>query len=58
MGKKTLNDPILDLFIYETAQNIEQLETSILAVEKASSFSLDTINEIFRVMHTIKGPPQ
>ncbi len=55
MGKKTLNDPILDLFIYETAQNIEQLETSILAVEKASSFSLDTINEIFRVMHTIKG---
>jgi two-component system chemotaxis sensor kinase CheA len=44
-----------DVFIYETAQNIEQLEESILTGEKASCFTPGTINEIFRIMHTIKG---
>jgi two-component system chemotaxis sensor kinase CheA len=46
---------MLDIYIYETTQNIEQLETSILASEKAGSFTPDMINEIFRIMHTIKG---
>lgn len=49
------NEPMLDIFIYETTQNIEQLEKLILTSEKASSFASDTINEIFRIMHTIKG---
>lgn len=49
------NEPMLDIFIYETTQNIEQLEKAILTSEKAGSFSPDTVNEIFRVMHTIKG---
>ncbi len=49
------NEPMLDIFIYETTQNIEQLEKSILLSEKASCFSPDTVNEIFRIMHTIKG---
>ncbi len=46
---------MLDVFIYETTQNIEQLEAAILASEKAGSFAPETVNEIFRVMHTIKG---
>lgn len=49
------NEPMLDIFIYETAQNIEQLETTILASEKASCFTSGTVNKIFRIMHTIKG---
>lgn len=49
------NEPMLQVFIYETTQNLEQLETAILSSEKAGSFSVDTVNEIFRVMHTIKG---
>lgn len=49
------NESMLDIYIYETTQNIEQLETSILASEKAGSFTPDMINEIFRIMHTIKG---
>ena len=49
------NEPMLDIFIYETTQNIEQLEELILASEKESSFSPDAVNEIFRIMHTIKG---
>ncbi len=48
-------EPMLDIFIYETMQNIEQLEASILAGEKAGHLTPDTINEVFRVMHTIKG---
>ena len=49
------NEPMLDIFIYETTQNIEQLEKLILASEESGGFSSDTVNEIFRIMHTIKG---
>ncbi len=49
------NEPMLDIFIYETTQNIEQLEGLILASEKESGFTPDAVNEIFRIMHTIKG---
>jgi len=49
------NEPMLDIFIYETTQNIEQLEKAILTSEKAGFYSQETVNEIFRVMHTIKG---
>ncbi len=55
MDKSFSNESMLDVFIYETEQNIAQLEASILTGEKASSFTPDTVNEIFRVMHTIKG---
>jgi len=50
-----IDESLLDLFIFETSQNIEQLEQIILDYEKESSFTADAINEIFRIMHTIKG---
>jgi len=46
---------MLDLFVFETTQLIEQLETFILSSEKSSCYTPDAINEIFRIMHTIKG---
>ena len=46
---------ILDMYIYETHTLLEQLESSILEAEKANDFSQDNVNEIFRIMHTIKG---
>jgi Chemotaxis protein histidine kinase and related kinases len=49
------NEPMLDIYIFETTQNIEQLEMLILDTEKANCYSQDAINEIFRIMHTIKG---
>lgn len=49
------NDPMLDIFIYETTQNIEQLEVVILGSEKAGCFTPAAVDEIFRNMHTIKG---
>ena len=50
-----IGESLLDLFIFETSQNIEQLESIILDNEEASEFSSEAINEIFRIMHTIKG---
>ena len=46
---------ILDMYIYETNSLLEQLETIVLEAEKADTFSQDDVNEIFRIMHTIKG---
>ncbi len=46
---------ILDMYIYETNTLLEQLESSVLEAEKANDFSSDNVNEIFRIMHTIKG---
>ena len=46
---------ILDMYIYETNTLLEQLETIVLEAEKANTFSQDNVNEIFRIMHTIKG---
>lgn len=48
------NEPMLDLFVFETLQLIEQLEQSVLEGEKSNGIEA-SINEIFRIMHTIKG---
>lgn len=48
-------EPMLDMFLFESAQLIEQLEQIILQSEKADEYSADDIGEIFRIMHTIKG---
>ena len=46
---------ILDMYIYETNTLLEQLESIVLEAEKVDTFSQENVNEIFRVMHTIKG---
>jgi len=55
MSDQFTNEPMLDMFIFETSQLIEQLEQSILSSEKESTYTPAAINEIFRIMHTIKG---
>ena len=49
------NDSILDMYLYETNTLLEQLDGILLAAEEADTFSEDSVNEIFRIMHTIKG---
>ncbi len=49
------NEALVDMFIFETSQLIDQLEISMLAIEKTNTISMESINEIFRAMHTIKG---
>jgi two-component system chemotaxis sensor kinase CheA len=50
-----MSNEILDTYVYETTTLLEQLENIILEAEKADTFSQDDVNEIFRIMHTIKG---
>lgn len=55
MSDRFTNEPLLDMFIFESSQLLEQLEQSILSSEQESSYTQEAINEIFRIMHTIKG---
>jgi len=48
-------EPLLEMFIFETTQMLEQLEQNILKGEEAKIFDASDINEIFRIMHTIKS---
>ena len=48
-------EPMLEMFIFETFEMIEQLQQLIIDSEKIEMFETDSINEIFRIMHTIKG---
>lgn len=49
-----INESMLDMYIFETTQLIEQLEQLVIDGEKENGFT-DSINEIFRIMHTVKG---
>lgn len=49
------NESILDTYLYETNTLLEQLDSIILAAEEADTFTQNDVNEIFRIMHTIKG---
>jgi len=48
-------ESLFDLFVFETQQNIEQIEQLVLTSEKSSAYSKELVDEVFRVMHTIKG---
>ncbi|MGQ5391241.1 Hpt domain-containing protein [Paenibacillus sp. M.A.Huq-84] len=48
-------EALAEMFIFETSQLIDQLEISILIIEKSNTYTIEWINEIFRAMHTIKG---
>ena len=50
-----MGDSILDMYLYETNTLLEQLDGILLTAEQADTFSEDSVNEIFRIMHTIKG---
>src|SRR6056297_320255 len=49
------SEPMLEMFIFETNQSMEQLEEILLSIESNKKITDDDINEIFRIMHTIKG---
>lgn len=48
-------ESMVDMFIFETTGLLEQLDQILMKTESASSFGEEEINEIFRIMHTIKG---
>lgn len=55
LSTKNVNDPMLEVFIFETSQQLEQLEQSVIDAEESKKYSDSAINEIFRIMHTIKS---
>ena len=46
---------MLDTYLFETNSLLDRLDEMLVADEKIGDFSLDDVNEIFRIMHTIKG---
>ncbi|MCL1975932.1 MAG: chemotaxis protein CheA [Firmicutes bacterium] len=48
-------DPMIDIYIYEAQQLLETLEDILLEGEKEHRLTDEQINEVFRIMHTIKG---
>ncbi|WP_457941781.1 chemotaxis protein CheW [Caproiciproducens sp. LBM24188] len=48
-------ESMLEVYLFETNDLLEHLDEILLQCEKANSFDSDSINEIFRIMHTIKG---
>lgn len=48
-------ESMLDAYIFETTTLLESLDEILLRTEQANQFTEDDINEIFRIMHTVKG---
>ncbi len=55
MSQEFNTEGMLDIFLFESGQLLEKLDELVIERKDAESFESDDINEIFRVMHTIKG---
>ena len=55
MAEEFNTDGMLDMYLFENEQLLEQLQERVLEQKDAECFDEDSINEIFRTMHTIKG---
>lgn len=48
-------ESMVDMYIYESTSLLEQLDQIMMKTESNNKFDDEDINEIFRIMHTIKG---
>lgn len=55
MAEEFSTDGMLDIYLFENSQLLEQLQDMVLEQKDEECFDEDSINEIFRTMHTIKG---
>ncbi|MDE6699039.1 MAG: chemotaxis protein CheA [Lachnospiraceae bacterium] len=55
MAEEFNTEGMLDIYLFENQQLLEQLQEIVLEQKDADCFDEDSINEIFRTMHTIKG---
>lgn len=55
MAEEFSTDGMLDMYLFENEQLLEQLQERVLEQKDAECFDEESINEIFRTMHTIKG---
>jgi two-component system chemotaxis sensor kinase CheA len=52
--KNLENEPMLEMFIFETLELITQLENIAINSEKTSTIE-SQVDEVFRIVHTVKG---
>ena len=55
MAEEFSTQGMLELYLYENGQLLERLQEIVLEYKDEDCFDDDSINEIFRAMHTIKG---
>jgi len=55
MAEEFNAESMLDMYLFENTQLLERLQEIVLEQKDADCFDEDSINEIFRTMHTIKG---
>ncbi|MDP0494472.1 MAG: chemotaxis protein CheA [Fusobacterium sp. JB021] len=48
-------ESLFDIFLYETTHLLDEMETKLLEAEKTKKADKEWIDNIFRIMHTIKG---
>jgi len=46
---------MMEMFLFEMSSLLEQLDEVLLTSEKSRELTEDAVNEVFRIMHTIKG---
>ena len=55
MAEEFSTQGMLDIYLFENGQLLERLQEIVLEQKDEECFDDDSINEIFRAMHTIKG---
>ena len=55
MAEEFNTEGMLDMYLFENGQLLERLQEIVLEQKDAECFDEESINEIFRTMHTIKG---
>lgn len=55
MAEEFNTEDMLDMYLFENTQLLERLQEIVLEQKDEDSFDEDSMNEIFRTMHTIKG---
>ncbi len=55
MAEEFNTQGMLDMYLFENGQLLERLQEIVLEQKDEDCFDDDSINEIFRIMHTIKG---
>lgn len=55
MSNYTGDEPMLEMYVFETMQLVNRLEQIIMNSDSDQVITEEEINEIFRIMHTIKG---
>jgi len=50
-----MGNEMMEAYLFEMDTLLEQLDSLVMEAESEKTFSQDHVNEIFRIMHTIKG---